>query len=381
MKFAFISTMHGWPWGGSEELWSQAATQLKREGHDVQASVGYWPQLSDKITALAENGVKVETHNAGHAGTARRYWNKVSLRSQREHKWLTKFNPDLAIISQGHNAGGLDWAKACRDAAIPYAIIVQCNSELWWFDENAVGEAVAGYNAARKVFCVSRKNLDLLRLQVGEALRNAEVVRNPFNVSPDRSLSWPDQGRTWRLASVARMDPAAKGQDLLLEIFGLPEWRERPVELNFFGDGPGELALHRAAELLQLKNVRFHGHVHDIASIWERNHLLVLPSRCEGLPLALVEAMWCSRGAVVTDVGGNAELCLDNETGFVAAASSVACVADALERAWERRTDWLTIGQAARVRVESQMPRDPVAVFCEKLKASVDANPGDAHTG
>ena len=54
MKFFFISTMHGFPWGGSEELWSQAATELKRAGHEVRASVEFWPRLSDKVTALAK---------------------------------------------------------------------------------------------------------------------------------------------------------------------------------------------------------------------------------------------------------------------------------------------------------------------------------------
>ena len=39
MRFAFISTMTGWAWGGSEELWNQTAVQLKRDGHDVQVSV------------------------------------------------------------------------------------------------------------------------------------------------------------------------------------------------------------------------------------------------------------------------------------------------------------------------------------------------------
>ena len=39
MRFAFVSTMADWPWGGSEELWSQTAVQLRRDGHDVQASV------------------------------------------------------------------------------------------------------------------------------------------------------------------------------------------------------------------------------------------------------------------------------------------------------------------------------------------------------
>ena len=67
--------------------------------------------------------------------------------------------------------------------------------------------------------------------------------------------------------------------------------------------------------------------------------MLVLPSRYEGLPLALVESMWCSRPAVVTEVAGNTEVCVDNETGLVVPVPTVPLLADTLERAWERRED------------------------------------------
>jgi glycosyltransferase involved in cell wall biosynthesis len=175
---------------------------------------------------------------------------------------------------------------------------------------------------------------------------------------------------------VARLEPAAKGQDLLLKTLARPEWRDRPVELNLFGTGPDEEALRRMAETLHLKNVYFRGHVSDIGAIWEQNHLLVLPSRFEGLPLALVEAMWRGRPQVVTDVGGNAELCADGETGFVAEAPTVAAFSNAMERAWEHRKTWPAMGKAARCKAEEVVPREPISLFCERLKAAATEEPG-----
>jgi glycosyltransferase involved in cell wall biosynthesis len=371
MKFAFVSTMEGWPWGGSEELWSQAAVQLKLAGHDVRASVVYRPRLSDKLTALARHGIRIEGHPSPSylAGPARHLFNRLTLGTRRSYRRLKQFNPDLVIISQGHNAGGFEWAKVCREARMPYVMIVQCNNEFMWFDDPSFSEAVASYSASRKVFCVSRGNLDLLRSQLGQPLLNGEVAWNPFNVAPAPPPAWPDESGGWRLACVARLDPAAKGQDLLLQTLARPEWRDRPVEVNFFGAGPYEVALRQLARFLQLSNVHFRGHVKDIRAIWEQNHVLVLPSRYEGLPLSLVEAMWCGRPAVVTDVGGNAELCVDDETGFVAPAANLSSFSHALGRAWERRKEWPDLGRAARTRVEDQIPKEPVALFCEKLKA------------
>jgi glycosyltransferase involved in cell wall biosynthesis len=358
--------MHGSPWGGSEELWTQAATQLKRAGHDVRASVVYWPRLADKVAVLPQHGIRLETHASPQGTPARLLWNDVSRSNPRSYNRLKRFKPDLVVISQGHNAGGFQWARICREAMIPYVIVVHCNSEHWYFQEHVV-EAVASYTAADRVFCVSRRNLDLLRLQVGEPLLNAEVVWNPHNVSPDHSPAWPDESGGWRLACVARIDVAAKGQDLLLQTLARTEWRDRPVQLNLFGAGADEIALRRMASMLQLGGVHFRGHVADVHAIWQQNHLLVLPSRYEGLPLALIEAMWCGRPAVVTDVGGNVELCLDDETGFVSPAATVSSFAAALERAWQRRSEWLHLGQAARARAENLIPSDPVALFCERL--------------
>jgi glycosyltransferase involved in cell wall biosynthesis len=368
MKFAFISTMDGSPWGGSEELWSQAATRLKNAGHDIRASVQYWPQLPEKVTTLAAMGIKLETHSSRKPRRLQRIWDRFSGSNHNRHEWLKRFNPDLVVLSQGYNAGAFEWAKTCREAAIPYVMIVHCNSEFWWFQER-LEEAVASYTAARSVFCVSLKNLDLLRLQVGEALPNAQIVWNPYNVSPECPLAWPDEGERLRLACVGRINTAHKGQDLLLQTLARPEWQARPIELNFFGTGSDEPALRRMAKMLQVNHARFRGHVADVRAIWEQNHLLVLPSRCEGLPIALVEAMWCGRPSVVTDIGGNAELCLDNETGFVAAAPNVSFVAQALQRAWDRRQDWRRMGHAARTRVEGLVPKDPIGVFSEQLKA------------
>jgi len=121
------------------------------------------------------------------------------------------------------------------------------------------------------------------------------------------------------------------------------------------------------AEHLKLATVHFRGHVDNINGIWEQNHLLILPSRIEGLPIALVEAMWCGRAAIVTDIAGNAELCVDGRTGFVAAAPSVGALEQTMEVAWTCRHEWQKMGNAARMRVEALIPKDPVGEFARLL--------------
>jgi glycosyltransferase involved in cell wall biosynthesis len=166
---------------------------------------------------------------------------------------------------------------------------------------------------------------------------------------------------------VARLEPPAKGHDLLFETLALSHWRNRPVEINLYGGGGAVESLRRMAARFELKNVNFRGHLSDVRKIWAQNHLLIMPSRFEGLPLAIVEAMFCARPAVVTDVGGNAEICVDGQTGFVAEGASVGPFDRALERAWNARDQLKGMGQEALARAQKLIPKDPIGEFCSKL--------------
>jgi len=368
--------MSGVPWGGSEELWSQTAVRLAEEGHEVSASVVWWPQLSRSVLELEKRGIKVFTRKPAKPKLPARLFRKVKslilLEEAKEFQWLRLQKPDLVVVSQGGNIDGVEWMRFCGEAGLPLVSIVQCNVDGWYPDDEFGVEMAQAYRFAKKVFFVSNHNLKLLEHQIGEKLPNAVVVWNPYNILNDQVPPWPEDDGVWKLACVARLDPWYKGQDVMFQVLAQPRWRERPVEINLYGSGTRQRMLQKLAESLHLKNVHFRGHVADVNAIWRENHMLVLPSRCEGLPLALVEAMWCSRPAVVTDVGGNAELCVDDETGFVAGAPTPGVFGQALERAWGRRHEWQFMGQQARRRAEELIPKDPVGDFCSQLTACVE---------
>ena len=214
-------------------------------------------------------------------------------------------------------------------------------------DNNAARLAICFEGALRSYF-VSEANVRLIRRQLSAALRNGRVIRNPFNVRYDALPPWPgDSSERLSLACVARLDARQKAQDLIIDVLSLPHWRNRSVHVVLAGNGPYEQSLRNMVAMSKLSNVQFAGMVADIEGLWAQHHALVLSSRFEGLPLALVEAMLCGRPCIATDVGGNAELIRDGLNGFLAKAPTVELLDEAMNRAWENRGRLREMGERA----------------------------------
>jgi glycosyltransferase involved in cell wall biosynthesis len=114
--------------------------------------------------------------------------------------------------------------------------------------------------------------------------------------------------------------------------------------------------------------VNFYGYVNDIRQVWANNHIQLMPSISEGTPLALQEAMLCGRTAVITDVGGNADLVgLNGERGFLANAPSIRSFSEAMEHAWLHRENWQTLGFNAHHYVSDRVDQNPETKLLQYL--------------
>jgi glycosyltransferase involved in cell wall biosynthesis len=374
LRFIFISGNR--EWGGSEELWSAAAATLAADGHHVSVFKSRVPEAEPRIQRLRELGVPIHDL-ARFPLMPRRFWremNRVSYQAALVHEIArlrvglgASRRPDLVVVSQGGNYDGYVFAEVCRRMRLPYVIVSQKASDLYWPTDANRASVRGAFEAAHASYFVAEHNLRLTEEQLGIALPHASVVRNPFLVPWERRHDWPDESKGLRLACVGRLYPKEKGQDLLLRVLARDRWRSRDVSLTFFGSGAHRQGLAEMARSLGLRNVTFGGFVRDVATIWDDHHALVLPSRCEGLPLVLVEAMLSGRVPIVTDSGGSAEVIEDDVTGFVVAAAAEDSLDAAMERAWNRRAEWRAIGDAASFRIRELVPEDPAAVFAAQL--------------
>lgn len=120
---------------------------------------------------------------------------------------------------------------------------------------------------------------------------------------PQRDLS--HDGKL--IGVVARLEPV-KGVDLLIS--ALARHDDPSLNLAIIGDGRERKSLEAQAGALGLgARVHFLGVRGEIETILPAFDAFVLPSRAEGLPLAILEAQACGIPIVASDVGAVREAC------------------------------------------------------------------------
>jgi len=144
-----------------------------------------------------------------------------------------------------------------------------------------------------------------------------------------------------------------KGLDVLLD--ALAQLAPGPeYTLDIVGDGPLRPALaEQAARLGLAERVRFSGWASRAAmpEVLRRADVFVFPSRDEGMPNAVLEAMASGLPVAATRIAGNEELVGDGETGFLVAPDDAAGLAAALGRLLADRALCRRLGAAGRQRV------------------------------
>jgi glycosyltransferase involved in cell wall biosynthesis len=372
-RYVFIAVNDGNRWGGSELLWSQAAEKLVRCGNEVRVSVKGWGEPVEQIEHLRSRGCQILYRSEFPPflyRLGRRFFPLPEYR--RLHVRRAVKGVDLVVISQGSNTDGLAWMEETHAAGRKYVVIAQGAIPYSWPDDSVSERLAESYERAEASFFVSQAILDASRRQFASPLGNAKVVRNPFSVRYEVRLTWPACAPDeLRLACVARQE-IGKGQDLILQVLGLPHWRKRPVKVSLIGTGPNERILRRITEQLKLASVDFPGYSKDIEEVWSRHHALVLASRHEGMPLSVVEAMLCGRPCIATDVGGNKELIRDGVNGFLAKAPTVELLDEAMNRAWECRGQLKGMGERAAADVRAWVSPDPGEDFARELTSLVN---------
>ena len=189
----------------------------------------------------------------------------------------------------------------------------------------------------------------------------------------DKPLSEAQQSREF--LCIARLDPQ-KDPLLLLAAVRILVERGVAVRLTIAGDGMlrTEMETYIAAGRLgeHVTLVGWQSQRHVIVHL--RNvRALVLSSRDEGLPVAIMEAFALGVPAIAPDVGGVSELVQNNETGWLVARGDALALADAMDECLRTEPAELRrMGNEARRRVRAHDIRVSVGMLSKAFLGDVD---------
>ena len=239
----------------------------------------------------------------------------------------------------------LQWAAARN---IPSVYTEHVTMEEWGGPLDPQAPAIVARYAGA-IACVSERSRRSL-VDALHASREVSVVRHIVDVPQHEAWSAAtSEGRPLRLVSICRL-AERKGIDVLLRAFAKARSEGASAELQIAGDGPDRVPLRRLARELRIPDSVFLGAIDPerVGTLLQHADVAVIPSRSEGLPVALVEAMAHARCVLATRVGGNAEVVSDGSTGVLVDADNVEQLARAIVRLSEDRASVAAMGRAAR---------------------------------
>jgi len=171
------------------------------------------------------------------------------------------------------------------------------------------------YSRYYKIICVSKQVQGALIEWLPNLKRKSVVITNGVPV-PDLS-NWSPI-KKYDVLFVGRLTKA-KGVDILLKAIKIiKEKYQKEIKAVIVGEGYLEEELKGLVMELGIeKEVEFLGVRRDIEKLMKSTKLFVLPSRWEGLPLTILEAMSSGPGIIATKVGGIAEVIEHEKEGIL----------------------------------------------------------------
>jgi glycosyltransferase involved in cell wall biosynthesis len=211
----------------------------------------------------------------------------------------------------------------------PFGKIVQMGKK-WLYPRSAgfIAQTQRAYNYKKKQF--------------GERLQ-MRVIPNAIK----QVKGFPETERQPVILCVARLFKE-KGPDRLLKAFAaVPNrngWR-----LLFAGSGPMKQGLQKDAEELGVANeVDFLGEINAVDELLAGASIFVLPSRLEGFPNALCEAMVAGLPVVCFDAIPHEALVIHQHNGLVVPDGDISSLADTLQWLIDHPNERMRIGESAK---------------------------------
>jgi glycosyltransferase involved in cell wall biosynthesis len=261
-----------------------------------------------------------------------------------------------------------------------------------WVTGPLRGLMIWGLKGAKRVIVLNQFWSDfyvsLFRIPANRIL----ILPNPAEI-PDII---PDRSRTkeLNLLFLGRIGERKGAFDLIRAFAQLDEDTRSRSRLTLAGDGDVAFAQALVSELGVADRIHLTGWVgtEEVRSYLENSDVLLLPSRAEGMAMALIEAMSWGLAVVATNVGGASEFLEDRHNSLLVQPGDIRSIANAIATLEANPALRLKLGRAARetiarfaipgyiaaLRALYEELAEPVTPSSERLDRSEEQRPSKA---
>jgi glycosyltransferase involved in cell wall biosynthesis len=262
---------------------------------------------------------------------------------------------------------------ASRMARVPVVITSEMAVDLWksrahlaidrWLSrrtDRIVGNSQAVVDFYRDQAHIEPEKLALIRSGIGQEERGGPGMDADYEARRTRVREALGVGADAPVALFVGRLAAQKCVSDLLDAADLLQHIRPDLVTWIAGDGPDRMTLEARAGAFELLNsrVRFLGHRDDVPDLIDGADLLVLPSRYEGLPNVVLEAMMRGKPVVATAAPGTDEVVVDGETGRLVGVGDVKSLARALRDLADDPRRGAALGEAGRRRASEAFGLD-----------------------
>lgn len=369
--------MNGAAWGGSEELWHEAALYAARKGAKVGCAVYYWEEKKAKMQQLQNAGCSIYyLPNKGQKNKT--LAEKIQFKINKKFtlkKFLKRLPVDeyeLTVINQGElEITTSVWSNFYK--RLPRFVLTFHNyNEQYRFKKSQAGILNTWLRHSALNFFASQRIAAVLERELHITIQHKEILINPitFDTPAEPSAFPPLSEGKYVFVMPAALDVNRKAQDQLIIALSSDKWKRRNWLLYLYGAGKDEALLQQLIIKLELSDKVFlKGHTNNMQGVLAESHLVLHITRMDAMPISVVEAMAMSRPLIVSVVGDMPLWVKEGENGWICSQAMAADIDAVLEKAWNGREQWPLMALASFHIFKNRFPALPAgALFLQQIK-------------
>jgi len=243
--------------------------------------------------------------------------------------WKTIRNKGVDIVHI-HNIGTMIWsylgavlAGSPKIVFTPHIDMTPAGRFQWFFRQmwrlfGPCTSSVIALTQQQKKWLLHWKIIDEKKITVIENhLLESDIKNSSALPPPSLPFTHDHPADVFFVTQIGRLD-RQKNPLFLVEVARLLKRQHPDILFLLVGEGPLQQTLKDKITEHNLQDTVFlAGHQTNISWLLEKSHIVALTSRWEGMPFALLEAIYFKKPIVATDIPGNRDLIREAETGFL----------------------------------------------------------------